>query len=335
MGAISDAVVMGSYLRAKQWLCAVAVAMLGFAASVGVGWIDPAKTLYSASKLLWLSALVGGGLFGFGMVMASGCGSKTLVRLGAGNLKSVVVFLTMGLAAFATLKGMTAVLRVATVDTVQVDLGANFSLSTWVSGVMPTHPWVYPTVGCVLAVLLLSYCFADAEFRRVEHWLGGVGVGLVVASMWLISGKLGFVAEHPETLQTAYLTTSSGRMESMSFVAPIAHSLDWVMFYSDRSKVLTFGVASVAGVVVGSLLTALLTRTFRWEGFRDANDTGFHLVGAVLMGVGGVTAMGCTVGQGLSGLSTLSFMSALAVVGIIGGAIAALKCQIWLLAREH
>ena len=144
---------------------------------------------------------------------------------------------------------------------------------------------------------------------------------------------LGFVAEHPETLEAVYLASNSGRMESLTFVAPMAYTIDWLIFFSDKSKVLTFGVVTVFGVVAGSFLCALIERSFRWEGFRDTRDTALHLVGAALMGVGGVTALGCTVGQGLSGLSTLSLLSAIAVAGIVGGAVLGFKFQMWLLER--
>jgi hypothetical protein len=97
--------------------------------------------------------------------------------------------------------------------------------------------------------------------------------------------------------------------------------------------VLTLGIVSTVGVIVGSALVALVTRTFRWEGFGGVEDTANHLVGAVLMGVGGVTALGCTIGQGLSGLSTLSLGSMLALAGILGGAVLALRYQMWRLER--
>jgi uncharacterized membrane protein YedE/YeeE len=151
--------------------------------------------------------------------------------------------------------------------------------------------------------------------------------------MWWVSGRLGFVAEHPETLESVYLATNSGRMESLTFTAPMAYTLDWLIMFSDTSKVLTLAVVSVFGVVLGAFVYAMATRTFRWEGFRSTQDTALHLLGAVLMGVGGVTAMGCTVGQGLSGLSTLSLTSFIAVAGIVAGAVAGFKFQMWLLER--
>jgi uncharacterized protein len=261
-------------------------------------------------------------MFGFGMVLASGCGSKTLVRIGAGSLKSLVVFVVMGVAAFATLKGVTAVLRVATVDQFAINSIAGYALFTPAIGLFGLKTEV---LGLVAAVLIggamLVWALASREFRQPEPLLAGIGIGLVV------------VAEHPETLQEAFVATSSGRAEALSFVAPVAYTVDWLMFFSDKSKVLTLGIVSVFGVVLGSAVVALATRSFRWEGFGSTEDVANHLVGAVLMGVGGVTAMGCTVGQGLSGISTLSINSAIAVLAIMAGAWAALRYQMWRLER--
>jgi uncharacterized membrane protein YedE/YeeE len=309
---------------------AAGIAMIAFGVMANVGLIDPTKTLYSSNRWIWLSALVGGGLFGFGMVLASGCGSKTLVRIGGGNLKSLIVFIVMGLAAFATLKGITAVLRVATVDRVALDIAAGASLPQWLSAWTGIKPLLAALIlGLGVGGALVVWAFAGKDFRAGNNLLAGLGIGAVIAAMWWVSGSLGYVAEHPETLQEAFLTTNSGRAEALSFVSPVAYTLDWLMFFSDKSKVLTLGIVSVAGVIVGSAICALATRSFRWEGFGGTEDVANHLLGACLMGVGGVTAMGCTVGQGLSGISTLSATSFVAVFAILMGAVAALKYQNW------
>ncbi|BDU53091.1 YeeE/YedE family protein [Limnohabitans sp. INBF002] len=317
MGAISDVVHMGDWTRARQWLCAIGVAMIGFAALADFGLIDPSKTLYASSRLMWLSTLVGGLMFGYGMVIASGCGNKTLVRMGGGNLKSLVVFVVMGVSAFATLKGITAVLRVSTVDAVFVDMPAGANLN--MLGV--------PGLAYLLGLALLVGVLRHKDFWCGDSLVAGFGVGGTVMAMWWVSGHLGFVPEHPETLDAVYVATSSGRIEALSFVAPVAATLDWLMFYSDASKVLTTGVAAVAGVVVGSAASALQSKTFRWEGFANPRDLGQHLLGSVLMGVGGVTALGCTIGQGLSGLSTLSLNSVVALAAIVLGAVVSLRQQ--------
>ena len=144
----------------------------------------------------------------------------------------------------------------------------------------------------------------------------------------------GFVAEHPRTLEETFLATNSTRSEALSFVAPIAFTLDWLMFYSDRNKVLTVGIVAVFGVILGSTAVAIAQRSFRWDGFGGTDDLAHHLVGAVLMGVGGVTAMGCSIGQGVSGVSTLSATSFVAVFAMIAGAWVALKYQTWRLERQ-
>ncbi len=334
MGAISDVMNIGDWTRLRQWVLAIGVAMMGFAVLVALGLVDPTKTLYSSSRFIWLSAAVGGALFGFGMVLASGCGSKTLVRIGGGSLKSLVVFLVMGVAAFATLKGITAVARVGTVDRVAVDIASGTALPAWLAaatGMALKQAWL--VLGGLLGGALVVWALLGRDFRKFDNLLAGLGIGGVVVAMWWVSGHLGYIAEHPETLQEAFVATNSGRAEALSFVSPVAYTVDWIMFFSDKSKVLTLGIVSVFGVVLGSAVAAIAGRSFRWEGFGSTEDVGNHLAGGALMGVGGVTAMGCTVGQGLSGISTLGITSFVAVAFIVAGAVAAFKYQIWRLER--
>jgi hypothetical protein len=280
-----------------------------------------------------LSTLIGGTLFGIGMVLASGCGNKTLIRMGTGNLKSWVVFVFMGVSAFATLKGLTAVWRHRSIDTVFIDMPAGAHLGTWVSA-WADIPQAWPLAGVAVGGVLALWAFSSKDFWQAHHVFAGVGLGLVATAMLWVSGHLGFVPEHPETLEAVYLTTNSGRMEAMSFVAPMAYILDWLMFYSDTSKVLSFGMVSAMGVVCGAAISSVLNGSFRWEGFGQTADLAHHLVGAVLMGVGGVTAMGCTIGQGVSGISTLSLNAFTAVLGIGLGAWLAFKYQTWSLERS-
>lgn len=335
MGAISDVVNMGDWTRMRQWAMAVGVAMVLFYTMAGMGLIDPLQTFYTSSRVIWLSALVGGALFGVGMVLGSGCGSKTLVRIGSGNLKSLVVFVVMGLAAFATLRGITGMVRTSTVDQVTFEMDTSSALALWLAS-----QWGWSLTGAVgialtVGLALVVWALLSADFRSSHNnWLGGVGVGLAVAALWWVTGHMAFVEEHPLTLESVYATTNSGRMESFTFIAPVSYVIDWLIFFSDASKVLTMGIVTVVGVIVGSFVYSVATGTFHWEGFRNTQDTALHLVGAVLMGVGGVTAMGCTVGQGLSGLSTLSLTSFIAVFGIVLGALAGFRFQMWLLERE-
>jgi uncharacterized protein len=174
---------------------------------------------------------------------------------------------------------------------------------------------------------------ARPEGRSAEVLWGGGIIGAVVVAIWWVSGRLGYVPENPNTLEEIFVATNSRRMESLSMMAPVGYALDWVLYYSDQAKVLTLGIVSVAGVAVGAAVMALADGSFRWEGFGGVEDLANHLVGAACMGVGGVVALGCTVGQGLSGVSTLSLGSMLALAAIVAGAVAALRYQAWRLDR--
>ncbi|MEZ5644140.1 MAG: YeeE/YedE family protein [Burkholderiaceae bacterium] len=335
MGAISDVVNMGDWTRMRMWGLAVGVAIIGFYLMAWLGWIDGTQTVYTGSRVIWLSAVTGGALFGFGMVLASGCGSKTLVRIGAGSLKSLVVFFVMGFAAFATLRGMAAVLRVNSVDRVAFDIEAGSAIPAWLAAATGWEPGISGLVAAaVLGGSLVLWALAGEGFRTGNNLLAGLGIGLVIVVMWWVSGHLGFVQEHPETLESLYVATNTGRMEALTFTAPMAYTLDWFIYFSDANKVLTVGVVTVFGVVAGAFVQAVLRREFRWEGFRSTQDTALHLAGATCMGVGGVTALGCTIGQGLSGLSTLSLTSMIAVAGIVAGAVLGFRFQMWLIERE-
>jgi hypothetical protein len=330
MGALSDLVHMGDWLRMRQWLLAIGVAMIGFASLACFDQIKPQDAFYASNRWFWLSTMVGGLMFGFGMVMASGCGNKTLVRMGSGNLKSWVVFVMMGLAAFATLKGITAVVRYETVDRFYISLDSAANLGQLISQYMNWNPlhgsqWAGIGLGGLVVVLTLS----DRDFFKWANIWPGLMVGALVVAMWWVSGHLGYLPEHPETLEPVYLTTYSGRMESLSFVAPAANTLDWLLFFSDRSKVLNLGVVSAAGVLAGSFVMACFKQGFRWEGFKTTEDLVNHLVGAILMGIGGVTAMGCSFGQGLSGVSTLALNSFTALAFIVVGALLAFRYLSW------
>jgi len=334
MGAISDIVNIGDWSRMRMWILAIGVAMIGTGVLAWAGLIDPTRTIYTSARLGWLSAAVGGLLFGFGMVLASGCGSKTLVRIGAGNLKSLVVFVFLGLSAYMTLRGLFGVVRVNTVDAVVLPLPSTQDLPSLVAHATGmARGTLQLALGVAIGAVLVLWALVGNGFRTFDNLLGGLAVGLIIVGMWYVSGHLGYVSEDPNTLEELFVGTNSGRMESLSFVAPYAYTLDWLMMFSDKSKVLTIGIVSVFGVIAGAGAYALVSRTFRWEGFGNAEDVANHMIGGILMGAGGVTALGCTIGQGLSGVSTLAIGSFIVFATIIVGAILAFKYQMWRLER--
>ena len=323
MGAVSDWINMGDLSRMRMWLLAIAVAIVGAQALELAGLVDYSKSIYTTPNFTWLSYIVGGLLFGIGMTLGSGCGSKTLIRVGAGNLKSLIVYVFLGIAAYMTLRGILGAFRVGVLEKAAVALPAGQDLPslTGLNRALLTF---------VVAGALFAFVYASKQFRSsFDYTLGGVVTGLVVVGGWFVSGVVGHVAEDPNTLQEAFVATNSGRMESFSFVSPMAYTLDYLMLWTDKSKMITYGIASGLGVIAGSAAYALATRTFRWEGFRDAEDTANHVVGGMLMGFGGITALGCTIGQGISGCSTLALGSILTFVCIVIGSAVTMKYQYW------
>lgn len=330
MGAISDIANFGDWTRARMAFAAVGVAIVGVAVLKMTGTVDVAKSFYVAPKFIWLSHIVGGLAFGFGMTLASGCGSKTLIRVGSGSLRALVTLLVMGLFAWFTLRGVLGVLRVSTFDQVAVTFASSQDIPSLI-GLTGTGA---SSLAIAVGVALLAFAFLGKEFRAEKwNWIGGLLVGATVIAGWYATGKVGFIAEHPESLEAAWVSTNSGRPESLTFTAPPAYLLELLAFWSDKSKFVTFGIASVLGVIAGAAAMSLATKTFRWEGFANTEDLSNHLVGAALMGFGGVLALGCTVGQGLSGMSTLALGSLVTVAAIVLGCRAALAYQMWRLEK--
>ena len=336
MGAVSDWINMGDLGRMRMWLLAIAVALAGSSALHLAGLVDLSKSIYPSPSFTWLSYLVGGFLFGVGMTLGSGCGSKTLIRVGGGSLKSLVVYMFLGIAAYMTVRGVFGAFRVGVLEKAVVTLPGGQDLPSLLSSVtaLSKGTWV-ALLAAAIAGGMLVFIYRSKEFRSTfDYTLGGVVTGLVVVGGWYVSGHIGHVAEDPNTLQEAFVATNTGRMESFSFVAPLAFTLEYLMLWTDKSKIITYGIASAAGVIAGSAAYALASRTFRWEGFRDAEDTALHVLGGILMGFGGITALGCTIGQAITGFSTLALGSIMTFIAIVAGAAATMKWQYWRLTRE-
>jgi len=264
MGAVSDVVNMGDWNRMRMWLLAIAIAVAGASALQLAGWIDVSKTIYTAPRFTWLSYILGGLLFGIGMTLASGCGSKTLVRIGSGNLKSLVVAIVLAITAYMSLKGVFAVFRVSALDPVAATFAGPQDLPSLLApalGVGKTT--LLAVLGTALAAGLLVFVFKAREFRTFDNVLGGTVVGLVVVGCWILSGHIGHIAEDPATLEEKFFATNSGRMESFSFVAPYAYSLELLMLWSDKSRTVTLGIAAVAGMLAGSFAWAIASKSFR------------------------------------------------------------------------
>ena len=330
MGAVSDIVNMGDWGRMRAWLLAIAVAMIGTNALSYFGYLDLTRTTYTGNVFPWLAYIVGGACFGVGMTLASGCGNKTLVRIGSGNLKSIVVFIFFGLSAIMTMKGVFGVFRLNVLQipafTLVFDQGQTLpAVLGSLGGLDPKMTQLVATA--VIALALLIFVFKDSEFRNhFDNNMAGLFIGLIIVGGWYVTGHLG-LAENPETLELSYFGTNSHLAESMTFTGPVAFSLELVSYWSDTAKAMTFGIATMLGIGIGSFIYAFGSHSFRLEAFSTADDMLRHIVGAVLMGFGGVTATGCTIGQGLTGISTLALGSFLAFFSIVAGAAVTMKIQ--------
>lgn len=320
MGAVSDAVNFGDTSRLRMWFTAIAAAIIGAQTLHLLGWVDLSKSMYPGPRFTWLAYLVGGALFGVGMTIASGCGSRNVLRLGAGNLKSLIVLVALAISAYMTLKGLLAPVRVYGLEVPHINFAVGQDLPALLG--QGSRAWI----AVAIAMAILVWAFSNRDFRaNGVYWIGGLIIGLIVVAGWYVTGNLGYLPEHPDTLEAVYVGTSTRRPESFTYVAPVAFSLELLMLWTDASLRITFGIAIVFGALVGSLAHALITHSFRWESFASPRDLVAHVAGGVLMGFGGVTALGCTIGQGITGVSTLALGSFLALGAMIAASAATMK----------
>ena len=343
MGAVSDLVNMGDSGRLRAWLLAMAVALTGVVVLESAGLINlSGETFppYRTASFGWLRYLVGGLLFGVGMTLGSGCGNKTLVRVGAGNLKSLVVLAIASVMAYLMLWTpfyeklfhpwvSATTVNLATHGVNSQELGAVLS-GTF--GMQPSRTF-NAAVGGVFALALFVYVFRSADFRSsFDNLLGGIAVGLAVIAGWyLTGGPLGQAWK--EYAEFATQVPSRVQVQSYTFISPMGDTVRYLMSPGTTSLI-NFGVVALAGVIAGSFLYAVITRNFRIEWFVSAKDFANHAAGGVLMGVGGVLSMGCTVGQAITGMSTLAIGSMLTFLAIVIGAAGTMKYQYWRMMQE-
>ncbi|MBR0757707.1 YeeE/YedE family protein [Bradyrhizobium jicamae] len=292
---------------------AYALAMgVGIAASqilAAAGLVDLGKSIYLQPSFSAPVMFLGGLLFGYGMVLSNGCGSRALVLLGRGNLRSFVVVIVLGIFAEMTLKGLIAPARIAMVQASQATVATN-SLPGLLAGLgaVPSRM----VAASMLAAVLIIFAFAHGPFRKSPGQIAaGLIVGLLVAAGWYATGYLGADDFNPVPVT------------SLTFIAPIADALQYIML--STGSTLNFGIVTVFAVFAGSLVTALATGRFHLEGYQSPAHMLRSAGGAALMGTGGVMAFGCSVGQGLTGLSTLSLSSFIAIAGIVLGTGAGLR----------
>ena len=350
MGAVSDIVNIGDSGRMRAWVLAMVVAIFGVAVLEYLQLVDmsltqsqeTARPPYRAPLFPWPRFVLGGLLFGIGMTLGSGCGNRTLVRIGGGNLKSVLVFLAMGIAAYLmifTNFGYHVFLR--WMEPAFINLPAwgveDQSLGAFVSAASGLSA---ATAGIAMSLLvvtgLLVWVLRSREFlRSPDNLLSGLALGgCVVAAWWMTAGETGqFLLEEASFLEADEMPYALGA-QSLTFVQPSAIFLRYLETGLD-GRFLNFALLAGFGIAVGSLLYALAARRFRIEWFRSGADVVRHLVGGALMGFGGVLAIGCTIGQAVSGVSTLALGSFLTFGSICLGCALTLKVQYYRMVYEE
>jgi uncharacterized protein len=317
MGSISDMVSFGDKRRFRAWVLAAATALIGTQTLAQFGVVDLSKSMYLPATINWVGNLIGGGLFGFGMVFGGGCATRNLARVGGGDLKALVTLLVLGISAYVAMTGLLGPLRAGLEQLTALPLpsGTNQGLGSIAAAFTKSQPaaatWI---VARVLTVALLLYCFIDARFR--SSWLhiaSGVGVGLCIVAGWTLTG-----------LTFDDLSDKPTAPVSLTFVRPTGDALEWLQRFTALGAP-GFGVSSVFGTIVGAFLAAKAMGRFRLATFTDTSDTLRTLGGAVLMGTGGIMALGCTIGQGITGVSTMAAGSFLTFAGLLAGGVLGVK----------
>ncbi|MCB1434803.1 MAG: YeeE/YedE family protein [Alphaproteobacteria bacterium] len=319
MGSLSDIHAFGDYKRFRIWMLSIAVAIAG---TWLLGWadlVDISRSMYLPALLPIGGSIVGGLLFGFGMVFAGGCATRNLVRVGSGDLRSLVVLIVMGLFAYMTIGGLLGPLRVLIFTPLSIDLSVmdadTQGLGEVLAALMGTSATTLTAVvALVIVVALLVWCFSNRDFRASPGAIAaGIVFGLCITAGWMLTG-----------LAFDEFASTPIALESLTFVRPAGDTLDWLMRYT-AGPVPDFGVATTFGTIAGAFIGAMISGRFNVAGFADRSDFLRNLFGAVFMGVGGVLALGCTIGQGMTGVSTLAIGSFIALIAIIAGGFAGLR----------
>jgi uncharacterized membrane protein YedE/YeeE len=334
LGAVSDWVNMGDKARMCAWLLAIAVAILGVTildvtglAVIGTNTFPP----YQTASFAWLRYLVGGLMFGVGMTLASGCGNKTLIRIGSGNLKSLAVLVIASLSAYAMLwTDFYSVVFNPWIAATSVDLTQQGVRSQSLAELLGRSRAI---TGGLLGMALVGFAFAAKDFRQSKDaQLGGLVMGVAVAAGWYVTGGTMGI-QWKEFADFAEMRPLRVDTQSLTFVSPMGDLVHYLTSPRDVS-LLNFGIMTMLGVVLGAFFYNAWNRQLRWESFAGGKDFANHIAGAVLMGIGGVLAMGCTIGQGVTGVSTLAIGSMLALLSMIAGAFATMKYLYWRILSE-
>lgn len=301
LGALETAMIGRDFRRIHIWSLALGVAILSLHMADAWGLIDIGRSLYHSIAWNPVASVAGGLMFGYGMAMAGNCGFGALVRAGDGDIRSVLIVVVLGIATYATLAGPLAPLRVfifpQTEQLGRRGIGETLSAMT---GLDPAWP------AAVLGLALIAVALRHPQVRRsAVTVICAAGVGLSVV--------LAFVG----TTQVARHSMDAVLIEGPSYTAPVGRTILYLM--TATGTVPSFSVGLVFGTLAGAVAGSLWRRSFRWEACDDPRELGRQLGGAIMMGIGGVIAMGCTIGQGLTATALLAWSGPVTLLAIAAG----------------
>ncbi len=291
-GCIKDYILIGSTKRASSVVMAIISAIIFTQLITSFYNINLYDSRYF-NNINYFAIALGGGLFGVGMMLADGCSNRHLIKFAQGNSNSLVSLLFIAIFAYASTKGFLAswVLFIVQNETL-------LKISSYIN-----NNWL--NVYVVLFVLFVYLLFLTKSIKRILYLKDGIFIGLLVAIAWSITGVLG------NDSIDRYIPIGG-----ISFVYPSASALELFTHY--ETKELSFGISVVVGVVVGAFLMSKNNKKYSFGCTSNVkSETKNNIIGAILMGIGGVMSIGCTVGQGLSGVSTLAFSSFIAILSIV------------------
>lgn len=287
--------------RMAVWLLAFFSALSVTQLAIALDLLDVTGSRQLAATGSLSGAILGGLMFGAGMILARGCASRLLVLSGTGNMRALVAGLVVTLVAQASYTGVLAPLREAVAGLWTVPGGGTRDLAQ-ILGLGPHAPLILGVAGLAGAFVL--------AFRRgigATRWIASMLVGVAVALGWM------------GTYAVASVSFEVIPISSVTFTGPSTDTL--MALVAERSVVLSFGIGLVPGVFVGSAVTAFATREWKIERFGPDTPMERYMVGAVLMGFGAMLAGGCAVGAGVSGGAILSLTAWVAVASMWAGAL--------------
>lgn len=287
--------------KLSVWLFAFSSAVIAVQVLQLAGGLDVGNARQLSARGSISGALMGGLIFGVGMVLTRGCASRLLVLSANGNLRELLSGLIFAVAAQASLGGMLSPVRVGISEWWTIDGGASRDLLA----IVGVGHWGGLVAGLVWFAAALFFSWRNPE-RKVLQWLGGIGVGLTVAAGWWFSYQVSIASFEPIQIQ------------SLTFSGP---SAEWLMrVLAEPSRKIGFEFGLLPGVFAGSFLGAWYGKDLQIEGFKDGYSMTRYIAGAILMGFGAMLAGGCAVGAGMTGGSIFALTAWLTLVGMWAGA---------------